>query len=95
MVRRMCSKHPKNERVLVPVATRPQRSPTALHRSRGVSQRASMVVRGGDPATPSQTAPRSQRAAQSQSASLQGPNHSKPQPRSKTSQLERRSAWQM
>lgn len=85
----------KNEHVLVPVAIRRQRNPTALRRSREVSQRASMAVRGGDPTTPSQTAPQSQRVAQSQGASPQSPNHSKPQQKSKTSQLERRSVWQM
>lgn len=85
----------KNERVLVPVATRLRKSPTVLRRSREVSQRASMAVRGGGPTTPSQTAPQSQRVTQSQRASPQSPSHSKPQQRSKTSQLERRSVWQM
>ena len=84
-----------NEHVLVPVAIQLQRSPTALLRSLEVSQRASMAARGGDPTTPSRTAPRSQRVTQSQGASPPGPNHSKPRQKSKTSQLERRSAWRM
>lgn len=84
-----------NEHVLVPVAIQLQRSPIALHRSREVSQRASMAARGGDPTTLSQTAPRSQRVTQNQGASPLGPSHSKPHQKSKTSQLERRSAWRM
>lgn len=88
--------HGKNEHVLIPVAIQPQKNPTALHRSRGVSQRASMAARGGgDPTTLSQTARQSQRVIQSQRASLQSPNHSRRQQRSKTSQLERRNVWQM
>lgn len=85
----------KNEHVLVPVAIQLQKNPTARRRSREVSQKASMAVRGGDPTTQSQTAPQSQRVTQSQRASLPSPNHSKPQQKSKTSQLERRSVWQM
>lgn len=84
-----------NEHILFPVAFRLQRNPTALRRSREVSQRANMAVKGGDRTTPSQTAPQSQRVTQSQRANLQSPSHSKPQQRSKTSQLERRSAWLM
>lgn len=68
----------KNEHVFVPVAIQPQRNPTALRRSREVSQRASMAVRGGDPTTLNPTAPQSQRVTQSQRASLPSPNHSKP-----------------
>lgn len=90
-----CKNQKKIEHVLVPLAIQLRKNPTALHRSREVSQRASMAVRGGDPTTPSQTALQSQRVTQSQRASLQSPNHSKPQQKSKTSQLERRSVWQM
>lgn len=85
----------KNEHLLVSVAIRLQRSPTTRRQSRQVSQRVSMAARGEDPTTPSQTARQSQRVAQSQRASRQSPNHSKPHPKSKTSQLERRSVWQM
>lgn len=76
-----------------PVVTQPRRNPTTRHRSREVSQKVNMAVRGGGGhTTPSQTAPPSQKAIPSRRASLQSPNRSKLQ-KSKTSQLGRKSVW--
>lgn len=85
----------RTENILVPVAILLQKNPTTRHRTQEVSQRVNMAAREGDHATRSPTAPQSQRAALSQRAGQQDPNHSSPLRRSKTSPLERRSGWQM
>lgn len=85
----------KIEHVFVPVAIQLQKNPTTLRRTLQVSQRAIMAVRGGDHTTLSQTARQSQRVTQNQGASQQSPNHSSQLQKSKASQLERRSDWQM
>lgn len=87
-------KNQKIEHVLVPVAIQPQKNPTTLHLTQGVSQRVNMAARGGDHTTLSRTALRSRRATQSLRVSPQSPNPSNQQQKSKASQLGRRSVWQ-
>lgn len=85
----------KIEHVFVPVAIQLQKNPTTLCRTLQVSQRAIVAARGGYHATLSQTARQNQRVAQNRRVSQQSPNRSNQRPKSKGSQSERRSDWQM